>query len=90
MGMAFTHAGVGDLDKGGLLEFGDVFCTTIAHTRTEPADELVDDLFDMSFIGYPAFDALRDIFLYICFGILEVAVAAAGSHAGMLTRGGKR
>ena len=59
---------------------GNVLGTAVAHSRTQATHVLVNNLLQHAFVSHTAFDAFGNIFFYVGFGILEVAVAAAGGH----------
>ena len=66
MRMAFTQTCAGNLNKLSVFIHGlDVLRTAVAHRCTETADELEEDVGDMSFVRNAAFDTLRYEFLRI-------------------------
>src|SRR5690554_3209359 len=77
MYVALPNPGRGNPNEAGVVAHGfDRVATGIAHGRTYPADQLMDDGDEAALVGHAAFDS----FGYEFFGIgafLEVAVAGA-------------
>src|SRR3712207_5382479 len=62
-----------------LLEFWNGPTSTVAHSRLDPADQLVHHSGEWTFVGDASFDAFRDEFRLRSTG-LEVSILAAPFH----------
>ena len=78
--MAFLQTGAGDADKLTLeLEFFDVVCAAVSHTRAQAAHQLIYRVADLSLVRNTALDAFGDM---LPCAELEVSVARALGHSG--------
>src|SRR5262245_43526598 len=74
--VALAHAGPCDANElRARAHLLDRAAPGVAHRRTQPACELVDDGTDRALVGHASLDALRDELLDLVGGVLEIAVA---------------
>ncbi len=78
--MAFGHTGVGDAGELGLMEGIDVFRSAIAHSGTQTAEHLIDNLVERTLVRHTGGNPFRHKFLRVSLTGLEIAVFRAFLH----------
>ena len=74
MRMTLQDTGIGNTGKLGIVQTLDSGSATVAHARTQTADELVNHLLDSALLRYTASDTLGYQFLRVGSITLKVAV----------------